>query len=85
MKDPHEAAAYLDAVMEDCNDDELLLALGNVAEARFDNLGNLQKISEQELIQAILSSRASLDLVALRQTLSEMGLRLSVTPVKNAA
>jgi DNA-binding phage protein len=34
LKDPVEAAAYLDAVLEDDDLEHLLLALKNVAEAR---------------------------------------------------
>jgi DNA-binding phage protein len=38
LKDAQEASAYLDAVLEDCNYDELCLALKNVAEARLATL-----------------------------------------------
>jgi len=34
LKDPAEAAAYLDAVFEDGDKEHILLALKNVAEAR---------------------------------------------------
>ena len=40
LKDPLEAAAYLDAVLEDGDFDHILLALKNVAEAQQDLTNN---------------------------------------------
>lgn len=83
LKDPQEAAAYLDAVLEEFNYDELLLALKNVAEARLMMSSSSQVALNQEIVQKILSPQTNLDLVALLQTFSELGFKLSVTPIEN--
>jgi DNA-binding phage protein len=85
LKDPQEAAAYLDAVLEDCSDDELLLALRNVAQARPDLLKGSQVSANRDIVQTILSSEANLDLAHLRQAFCELGFKLSVTPIEDAA
>lgn len=82
LKDPKEAAAYLEAVLEDCDYDELLSALSDVAEAR---VSSLQAASNQEIIQKIQFLQTNLDFVVLQQVLSELGFRLSVTPTSDAA
>lgn len=85
LKDPQEAAAYLDAVLEECNYDELLLALRNVAEARLSSSSGSQVALNQEIFQKILAPQANLDLVVLLQALSELGFKLSVTAIESAA
>ena len=85
LKDPQEAAAYLDAVLEECKYDELLLALRNVAEARLAMLDSSSTILNQEAIQNILSQSTNLNLPVLIQALNELGFKLSVIPVGDAA
>jgi DNA-binding phage protein len=93
LQDPQEAAAYLDAVLEDCTYDELVLALSNVSEARFAIAKNLPANSPQDTAESARwsttdrrsSPQTSLDLAALQQTLGELGFRLSVTPTESAA
>lgn len=85
LKDPQEAAAYLEAVLEECNYDELLSALKDVAEARIAASDILQVDSNQEIAQKILSLQTNLNLFVLQQVLSELGFKLSVTPTNNAA
>jgi DNA-binding phage protein len=85
LKDPEEAAAYLDAVLEDCNYDELLLALRNVAEARIALLEDSQTPFDRELVQKVISLQTNSDFVALLQILNELGFKISVTPAKDAA
>jgi DNA-binding phage protein len=85
LKDPEEAAAYLDAVLEDCNYDELCLALRNVMEARLAILGSSQVDLNQEIVQKILSPQANLGVDVLLETLGELGFKLSVTPIGDAA
>jgi hypothetical protein len=77
LKDPQEAAAYLDAVLEDCTYDELDLALRNVAEAR---LGSLRTNTSPEVIEEISSSPTSIDLFVLLQKLGDLGFKLSIVP-----
>jgi DNA-binding phage protein len=88
LKDTQEAAAYLDAVLEECNYDEFCLALKNVAEAKFATLegssSNLdsprERLRQQEVVQNILSSPTNLDLVSSFQALDNLGFKLSVVP-----
>jgi DNA-binding phage protein len=81
LQDPQQAAAYLDAVLEDCSDDELVLALSNVAEARL----AVSENSSPAATEPNRSPQTSLDLAALKQALGELGFRLSVTPTESAA
>jgi DNA-binding phage protein len=59
LKDSQEAAAYLDAVLEEGNYDELLLALRNVAEARIASSGESQIALNQEIVQKFLSPQTN--------------------------
>jgi DNA-binding phage protein len=81
LKDAQEAAAYLDAVLEDCNYDEFCLALKNVAEARLATLEASSSNSDREVVQKLLSSQTNLDLVSSFQALNNLGFKLSVVPV----
>jgi DNA-binding phage protein len=85
LQDPQEAAAYLDAVLEDCTYDELVLALSNVSEARLAIAKNLPANSPQNIVKSSRLPQTSLDLAGLQQTLGELGFRLSVTPTESAA
>lgn len=85
LKDPEEAAAYLDAVLEDCNYDELRLALRNVVEARLAILGSSQVELNQGVVQKILSPQANLGVDVLLEALGELGFKLSVTQIEDAA
>ncbi len=80
LKDSQEAAAYLDAVLEECNYDEFCLALKNVAEARLSTLEGSQSNSDREVVQKLLSSQTNLDLVSSFQALNNLGFKLSVIP-----
>jgi DNA-binding phage protein len=80
LKDSQEAAAYLDAVLEECNYDELSLALRNVAEARLEMLKDSSSNPEREIVQNLLSSTTNLDLFSLFQALNNLGFKLSVIP-----
>jgi DNA-binding phage protein len=83
LKDAQEAAAYLDAVLEDCNYDEFCLALKNVAEARLATLEASSSNSDREIVQKLLSSQTNLDLdlVSSFQALNNLGFKLSIVPV----
>ena len=80
LKDAQEAAAYLDAVLEECNYDEFCLALKNVAKARLSTLEGSPSNSDREVLQNILSSPTNLDLVSSFQALNNLGFKLSVIP-----
>jgi DNA-binding phage protein len=81
LKDSQEAAAYLDAVLEECNYDEFCLALKNVAKARLATLESSSSNSDREIVQKLLSSQTNLDLVSSFQALNNLGFKLSVVPV----
>jgi DNA-binding phage protein len=85
LKDPQEAAAYLDAVLEDGSSEELRLALRNVAEARLAALGDSKSSISQEIINQISSEQPSLDLSTLLETLDKLGFKLSITLKEQAA
>jgi DNA-binding phage protein len=88
LKDTQEAAAYLDAVLEECNYNEFCLALKNVAEARLSTLEGSQsnsdspqeRLRQREVVQKLFSSPTNLDLVSSFQALNNLGFKLSVVP-----
>ena len=80
LKDPAEAAAYLDAVLEDGDLEHILLALKNVAEARrglVDVSADLD--ADWENCYQLLVEGESPPLQAIATLLSQLGLKLSVT------
>jgi DNA-binding phage protein len=80
LKDPSEAAAYLDAVLEDGDLEHILLALKNVAEAKGDFGGASSELaSAQENHHPEMGQQETLSLSAIATLLDELGLRLSVT------
>jgi DNA-binding phage protein len=85
LKDPQEAAAYLDAVLEDCTHDELLLALRNVVQARQAAENSSQVPLNRDIIQKIFAADTNLELSVLLKLLGELGFKLSVTSIQTAA
>lgn len=79
LKDPKEAAEYLNAALEEADTPELfLLALRNVAEAH-----GIKKLSEEaqlnrESMYRMLSEQGNPQLSSLTAILKEIGLRLAV-------
>jgi probable addiction module antidote protein len=83
LQDPQEAAAYLDAVLEQGEQDVFLLALRDVAEAR---LGGMSELAQQsglnrEALYRTLSAKGNPELISLDKLLHAVGLRLSVALV----
>ncbi len=84
LKDPLEAAAYLDAALEDGDMDYLLLALKNVAEAQQQTPTNGLPLAKPETLiteqdyQTICQDEAP-TLLKIHQFLGQLGLKLSVT------
>jgi probable addiction module antidote protein len=81
--DPEFAAAYLNAVLEDGDQQELLLALRRMAEA----FGGVPKLAQTTRLNATslyrtLSPRGNPELRSLRALLKAMGMRLAVQPVR---
>jgi probable addiction module antidote protein len=86
LQDPKNAAAYIEAALEEGDAGDLLHALRNVAEAR----GGIAHIAEQsglnrETLYRTLSKRGNPQLKSLAAILDATGLRLSVTPASRKA
>jgi probable addiction module antidote protein len=82
LKNPKFAEHYLNAVFEDGNREEILLALRDVCEARgMSNLARKTKINRKSLYVA-LSPKGNPTLATLLSLLSNTGLRLSVQASK---
>jgi probable addiction module antidote protein len=86
LKDPANAAAYIEAALEEGDAAGLLQALRNVAEA----CGGIAQIAERtglnrESLYRTLSRRGNPQLDSLTAILHATGLRLSVTPSETKA
>ena len=79
LRDPEEAAAYLDAALEEGDKDVFLLALRDVAEARLGGIGELAQQAglNRESLYRTLSEQGDPKLASL-ELLHALGLRLSV-------
>ena len=79
LKDPCEAAAYLNAAIEEGDREVFLLALRNVAEAH----GGMGVVAakanlSRESLYRMLSSKGNPEIKSLYAVLHSMGLRLAV-------
>jgi DNA-binding phage protein len=80
LKDSAEAAAYLDAVLEDGNLEHIVLALKNVAEARRIRVDNANEPDPAwENCDQLLDQGKTPELLSVLALLNELGLKLSVT------
>lgn len=83
--DPKFAAEYLNAVLEDGEEKELMLALRRMADA----FGGVSKLADEAKLNATtlyrtLSPQGNPELKSLNALLRALGLRLSVQPLKGA-
>ncbi len=86
LKDPAEAAAYLDAVLEDGDLEHILLALKNVAEARKDLISAANELDlDWENCYQLLAQGETPTLQAIATLLNKLGLKLSVTVKREQA
>jgi probable addiction module antidote protein len=81
--DPDYAAAYINAVLEDGDQDELLLALRRMAAA----FGGVPAIAELAKLNAtslyrVLSAKGNPELRTLSAILKAMGMRVAIQPLK---
>ena len=86
LKDPEEAAGYLEAVIEEGNQAALMLALRQIAKAN----GGVAAVARRakltrEAAYRILSKAGNPELRSLNAILGAAGLRLSVKPIGPAA
>jgi DNA-binding phage protein len=80
LKDPAEAAAYLDAVLEDGDLEHIVLALKNVVKARRSLVDNFNEPDPAwENCDRLLDQGKTPELSAILALLNELGLKLSVT------
>ncbi|MFN9018184.1 MAG: DNA-binding protein [Pseudanabaena sp.] len=80
LKDPLEAAAYLDAVLEDGDFEHILLALKNVAEAQQDITNNSKNNNlNLDINSQLLPNQQPSELMTIAKLLNQLGLTLSVT------
>ncbi len=84
LKDPEEAAAYVEAVLELDDSAALLLALRQVAKAHgMAEVARRADVGEKSLFRA-LSENGNPTLDTINKVLHAVGLRLSVTPAAHA-
>jgi probable addiction module antidote protein len=81
LKNPREAASYLNAAMEEGDRAVFLLALRNVAEAH----GGMTSVSakaklNRESLYRMLSSKGNPEIKSIFTLLHSMGLKLSIEP-----
>jgi probable addiction module antidote protein len=86
LKDPREAAAYLNAAMEEGDRALFLLALRNVAEAH----GGMSAVSEKaklnrESLYRMLSKKGNPEIKSIFSLLHSMGLKLTIEPTRKTA
>lgn len=84
LRDPEEAAAYLDAALEAGDRPAFLLAIKNVIDA----FGGVTQISRdtglnRENLYRVLSERGNPELKSLEKLLKTLGLRLAVEVDRN--
>lgn len=86
LKDPREAAGYLNAVLEEGNEEMFLVALRNVAEAQggMVKLSRLSKLNRANLYR-IFSKKGNPEIQTLARILDIFGLRLTVAPKSKSA
>ena len=86
LKDPQEAAAYLDAALEEGDTEVFLLALRDVAEARLGGIAGLAQQSglNRETLYRTLSEQGNPELTSLDKLLHAVGLRLAIDVDRNA-
>lgn len=81
-RDPQFAADYLNAVLEDGEQDEVMLALRRMAGA-FGGVGRIAEVSDLNAttLYRTLSQRGNPELRSLIAILRAMGLRITVQPL----
>ncbi|MFZ0544010.1 MAG: addiction module antidote protein [Candidatus Promineifilaceae bacterium] len=78
LTNPEEAAAYLNAALEENDQEIFLLALRDIAEARGFSQVAQETLLNRENLYRMLSSTGNPQLASLNALLRSMGLRLAV-------
>ena len=84
LKNPREAAEYLNAAIEDGNKEVFLLAMRNVAEAH----GGMSAVAKKahinrESLYRMLSKKGNPELKSVFNLLHVVGLKISIEPEKS--
>ena len=80
-KDPEYAAEYLNAILEDGSQEELMLALRRIAAAfGMKEVAETAQLNPKTLYRT-LSSAGNPELKSFQSILAAMGMRLAVTPI----
>ena len=82
-KNPAFAAEYLNSILEDGDQEELMLALRRMSQA----FGGVQKLAKEAKLNAntlyrTLSPKGNPELKSLRSVLRAMGMQLTVRPIR---
>ena len=85
LVDPVEAAAYLNAALEDGNQEVFLMALRDVAKAHGLTRLACETSLNRENMYRILSDEGNPQLSSLKVLLDSLGLRLAVEPKRAVA
>lgn len=79
LKNPKEAAAYIDAALEEADSELFIVALRNVVEAQgMTKVARKAKLNRENMYR-MLSSKGNPEFSSLWALLTSLGLRLSVT------
>jgi DNA-binding phage protein len=84
LKDPYEAAAYLEAVLDDGSFEEIRLALRNVVEAQISILGDTTLILRRQEINEWLNQQNQFNFIDLSTILSDLDFRISISPKQDS-
>ena len=86
IKDPKFAAEYLNTVLEDGDQEEVMVALGRIARAfgGVPKLAEIAKLNSTTLYRT-LSRKGNPELRSMAALLKAMGLRLAVQPIRSSA
>lgn len=80
LKNPKEAAAYLDAALEEGENEIFLVALRNVVEAQgMTKVARKAKLNRENMYR-MLSERGNPEFSSLWALINSLGLRLSIMP-----
>ena len=85
LSDPNEAAAYLNAALEDDSQDVFFMALRDVANARGNKPLAHETSLNRENLYHIISERENPQFSSLKAFLDSLGLSLAVEPKRAAA
>ena len=88
LQNPRSAAAYLETFLEDGTEEEILLALGHIAEAQMMAIpfpGGFVNDRPQDSPQLGPITPTSLNLSSFSMVLDDLGLKLSIAPKEKAA